>query len=61
MEEPARAVIMMAVSTGPSSLMRAEGNDRTEQAFRAKFHKGIVKLQAQDHSGKQSDEHHDVR
>ena len=53
-----KSAFFMSTSQFPD---QGECNDRTEQTFRAELRKDVVKLQAQDHSGEQSDEHLDGR
>ena len=59
MAEPARAVIMMAVRTGPSSRMRESATSVPSDAFRAEFDQGVVGLKAEDHAGEQADQEDD--
>ena len=58
MADPARAVIMMAVSTGPSSRI-SERNQGAEGSLRAERHQRVVRLQAQHHSRERAHQHDD--
>ena len=59
MAEPARAVIMTAVSTGAISRMRVRARERAEHALRAEHGHGVERLQTEHQPGEQSDEQND--